>query len=74
LRNLTADKKYAAEISQLTQLLDRWAEDTGDTIPKNPTPNRQAPEGKRFKGWKHGTQPGTSRGATKINHPGPVQE
>jgi arylsulfatase len=74
LRNLAADKKYAAEISQLAQLLDRWAEDTGDTIPKNPTPNRQTPEGKRFKGWKHGTQPGTSRGATKINHPGPVQE
>ena len=74
LRNLASDKKYAAEISQLTQLLDRWAEDTGDTIPKNPTPNRQTPEGKRFKGWKHGTQPGTSRGATRINHPGPIRE
>jgi arylsulfatase len=74
LRNLIANKKHAPMLSDLIRVLDRWAEDTGDTVPKNPTNDRQDAHGKRTKNHKRGTMPGEERGATKINHPGPVRE
>ena len=74
LRNLADDRQHAAVLTKLIGLLDRWSDETGDTVPKNPTPDRQTPQGKRFKGWKHATQPGTERNATKINHPGPIRD
>jgi arylsulfatase len=74
LRNLAADKKFAPVMSDLVRVLDRWAEDTGDTVPKNPTNDRQDPYKKKYKNHKRGTMPGTERGATKINRPGPIKE
>jgi len=74
LRNLIANKKHAPMLSDLIRVLDLWAEDTGDTVPKNPTNDRQDAHGKRAKNHKRGTMPGEERGATKINHPGPVKE
>jgi N-sulfoglucosamine sulfohydrolase len=74
LRNLIANKKHASMLSDLVRVLDRWAEDTGDTVPKNPTNDRQDAHGKRTKNHKRGTMPGEERGATKINNPGPIKE
>jgi len=74
LRNLIANKKHAPMLSDLIRVLDLWAEDTGDTVPKNPTNDRQDAHGKRAKNHKRGAMPGEERGATKINHPGPVRE
>jgi len=74
LHNLASDKEYAPMLSDLVRFLDRWAEDTGDTVPKNPTNDRQDPYKKKYRNHKRGTMPGAERGATKINHPGPIKE
>jgi arylsulfatase len=74
LHNLAAKKEHAPVLSDLVRYLDRWAEDTGDTVPKNPTNDRQDPYKKKYRNHKRGTMPGTERGATKINHPGPIKE
>ena len=82
LRNLADDPKHAKTLKQAQALLTEWAEQTGDSIPANPTPNRHDPprieDGKRLrKGKKRNPQPGdhaVSNNATKINHPGPVRE
>ena len=45
---------------------------TGDTVPENPTNDRQDPQGRRNPDYHRGTFPGAERQATSINHPGPV--
>ncbi|NNE92542.1 MAG: heparan N-sulfatase, partial [Verrucomicrobiales bacterium] len=72
LSNVADLPENAAVVKQMNELLDRWTEETADTIPDNPSPNRQTPLGKRFKGWKHGEMPGASKNATGVNAKGPV--
>ncbi|MCG8585109.1 MAG: sulfatase, partial [Pirellulales bacterium] len=43
LTNLADSARYAAEVTLARKLLADWTEQTGDTIPKNPTPHRHAP-------------------------------
>jgi arylsulfatase len=78
LSNLLTDPKQAAELEadrvRLRQLLDRWTEETGDTVPTNPTPGanvvgRGQGMGKNFK---HLELPGEAKNASAINAPGPV--
>ena len=39
-QNLASKAEYANELSRLRKVLDAWTEETGDTIPKNPTLDR----------------------------------
>ncbi len=83
LRNLIDDQKHTKALKQARALLTKWTEQTGDSIPANPTPNRHDPprieKGKILPPGKAGTRnphaemPGASENATAINHPGPIK-
>jgi arylsulfatase len=83
LRNLIGDKKHTKALNQARALLAKWTEQTGDSIPDNPTPNRHdppriengeiLPPGKAGTRNPHAEMPGASRNAPKINHPGPIK-
>ncbi len=75
LNDLAGDPKRMKDLKKLRALLAQWTKQTGDTIPENPTPDRDAPPTKPQldkKKWRHREFPGTSAKAEKINHPGPV--
>lgn len=84
IRNQASHPAYAARLEQARRLLTMWTEQTGDTIPTNPMPNRHAPprivdgnilpRGERT-GDPHPNAefPGASRNAANINHPGPIR-
>ena len=72
LTNLADKPEYRVIQRQLAAVLKRWAKETGDTVPKNPSPDRgsvRPPEGDV-----RGELPGEATGAHKINHSGPVLE
>jgi N-sulfoglucosamine sulfohydrolase len=76
LHDLASSPVAANALKQLRRLLDTWTEQTGDSIPENPSPHRDAPPGKpalNKKAFKPGEMPGASKGARQINHPGPVR-
>lgn len=83
LTNLASKPEYAAQLETARKALARWTEETGDTIPANPTPNRRGPPrvvagkvvpGKQeARGNPHAEFPGAARNATKIHHPGPLR-
>lgn len=83
LANLAYNPQYAEQLEQARRMLGYWTEQTGDTIPENPSPNRHAPprveDGKIIPAGKgkvrtpHAEMPGAARNAMKINHPGPVR-
>lgn len=71
--NLATKSEYAAELSRLRKLLDQWTEETGDTIPENPTLDRnQRPGGPVPAKFQHREMPGDAKQAVQINEPGPV--
>lgn len=82
LVNLAGNSQHAATLAQARQLLEAWTAQTEDSIPANPTPNRNDPP--RIEGGKillagkaktknpHAEMPGASNNASKINHPGPI--
>ena len=84
LTNLADDSKHAKTLQRARALLTKWANQTGDTVPVNPTPNRHDPprieDGKILPPGKvktrnpHAEMPGASKNATKINHPGPITD
>lgn len=82
--NLAGKPEYAELVGQARKMLANWTEQTGDTIPENPTPHRHAPprieDGKIIpaaKGSKGRASksefPGAAANATAINHPGPIR-
>ena len=81
--DLSKNTDYAKTLKKARRLLAQWTKQTGDTVPKNPTPHRHAPPriengkiippGKAKKRNPHAEMPGAARNATKINHPGPVR-
>jgi arylsulfatase len=84
LVNLAANPEHRATLKQARKLIAAWTEQTGDSIPENPTPNRHPPprveDGKIIpaaKGGKkrnpHSEMPGASNNAMAINHPGPIR-
>ena len=83
LSNLAKDVKYAKTIKQARALLASWTTQTGDSIPEKPTPHRHDPprivDGKILPPGKtalrnpHAELPGSSKNATKVNHPGPLR-
>ncbi|MEM9017060.1 MAG: sulfatase/phosphatase domain-containing protein, partial [Verrucomicrobiota bacterium] len=72
LKNLAGEAEYAEVLKEMAGHLDAWSATTGDTIPANPTRDRQTVDGERFPGHAHGELPGESSKATKINDPGPI--
>ena len=70
LTNLAAKEETAEIIAKARKLLKNWTSQTGDTIPQDPTPDRGM---KGSKGRNpHKEFPGRARGASKINHLGPI--
>jgi N-sulfoglucosamine sulfohydrolase len=74
--NLAGLAENGPILKKLRRLLDEWTRQTGDTIPLDPTPHRDAPPGSPQttgrKGFRHGEMPGARANARGINHPGPV--
>jgi N-sulfoglucosamine sulfohydrolase len=83
LSNIVANPEYAAVLKQARGLIQAWTEQTADSMPDNPTPNRHAPprieNGKIIPGGKakvrnpHAEMPGASRNAMQVNHSGPIK-
>jgi N-sulfoglucosamine sulfohydrolase len=82
LTNLASKPEHAAQLEIARKTLAKWTEETGDTVPTNPTPNRRSPptivDGKIVPGKAeaggnpHAEFPGAARNASKINQPGPL--
>ena len=75
LRNLAADPVHRTTLEQLQGLLSRWEQETGDTFPRRPTPDRDAPPDRPAldrDDFKRGEMPGQRAAADKIDRPGPV--
>lgn len=87
--NLAGNPEYAEVMQRMRGLLNRWKDETHDSVQKNPTPNCQPLHGMKTKGqngipesgwwagsmnWKlHGEFPGEDRDAARCNAPGPVK-
>lgn len=71
LANRISDPEAAAALAQARKLVDQWTDQTGDTVPRDPTTDRESPQGEKFKSYKRGEFPGASRNASGIQHPGP---
>lgn len=84
IRNQATHPAYAAQLDHARRLLAAWTEQTGDTIPTQPTKNRHAPprivdgeilpQGERT-GAPHpyAEFPGAAKNASRIHHPGPIR-
>jgi|GEM_PF-3564767 len=81
LENLASNPEYSEVLNQHRKLLAEWTEQTGDTVPENPTPNRHTPsrvvDGKVIPAGEltgkrnpHQEMAGAAKNATEINHPG----
>jgi len=75
LNNLADNAAHSLPLARMKALLEQWTEQTGDTVPSKPTPNRQAGLGERERNpdFAYREQPGEARNAEQINHPGPVR-
>jgi arylsulfatase len=71
LNNLAFQEKEEV-MKTLRKALDHWATDTGDSVPKNPTNDREDSNGKKYKNHKRGDMPGAENNATKNSNPGPL--
>jgi len=72
--NLVKIPDHAKALATARRLLAEWTRATGDDVPDNPTPDREArPGGKRPPDFKRGDFPGALHQATKIYHPGPIR-
>ncbi len=54
-------------------LLKKWSDETGDSIPANPTPDRQPLHERVNKTPPRGDLPGADRNAPAIDRPGPTR-
>lgn len=71
--DLAKDPAHAETLAGMRALLDRWKSETADSVPGNPTPDRQGlHEGDDNKKIHRGVFPGADLGAASVNHPGPV--
>jgi len=81
--NLANNPEYANVLKQARKLVKSWTDQTGDSIPKNPTPSRHTPP--RIENGKilppgtytvrnpHAEMPGASKNAQAINNSGPIK-
>jgi arylsulfatase A-like enzyme len=75
LHNLAGDPRYAKEQAKLTAVLDRWMEQTADSVPddisRDSFHRRTGARIVRQEGGYRGTTPGEDRDAHLVNAPGP---
>lgn len=71
--NLAKTTQPPEALSRLRAVLDRWTEETGDTVPTHPTAdNIELTTGKRSN-LRRGDPPGAATRAAQIHAPGPVR-
>ncbi len=70
--NLADNPEYAATLEEARGLMTRWVEETGDTVPADPTPDRQDLEGTKNPDFEYRTFPGTEKNAIEVNAAGPI--
>lgn len=72
MTNLAGFPEFKKIQRNLAGILKQWADETGDTIPENPSPDRgpTRPKG----GDIRGELPGAATGADKIHNSGPIFE
>lgn len=70
LLNEVANATHKGRLQHLREVLDRWTQETGDTIPQDPTPDRTGP---RTNKDAVGEIPGAKAGANAILAPGPIR-
>ncbi|RMF43238.1 MAG: heparan N-sulfatase [Planctomycetota bacterium] len=75
INNLVDDPRYEGDLLRMRQTLDRWIEETGDSVPERLSQDafdRESGERLPVKGESYrGTPPGFDRQAYQINAPGP---
>ena len=74
LSNVVGKPEHREVLEKMRTALNRWTEETGDTIPEDPSNDREDPFGKKDPDYRRGTFPGAERGATSIAAPGPVRD
>ncbi|MEM9017858.1 MAG: sulfatase, partial [Verrucomicrobiota bacterium] len=72
MTNLAGKPEQSAQLGIMKALLNRWVEETGDSVSEDPTPDRVYIDGKKVQPQPRGIRPGESRNAESINAPGPV--
>jgi arylsulfatase A-like enzyme len=70
--NLIDAPQHQPIVEQMRSLLNAWQTETGDSLPENPTPDRQPLHTSKPSQMKRGELPGTSQNAEQNNHPGPI--
>jgi arylsulfatase len=70
-QNLVNAPEHAAVIRQARAMLAMWKQQTADSVPKNPTPDRGTLHESSERSTKRGDFPGADLGAAQVNHPGP---
>lgn len=73
LNNLAGKEEFAEILTEMEGLLDDWTETTGDTVPTDPTLDRQTINGKKDRNHKHREFPGAAKKATEITAAGPIK-
>jgi len=71
--NLAAQSEHAGTLKRLRALLEQWKTETGDTVPANPTADRQPLHENSNRNVTRGDFPGAARNAPANNQPGPVK-
>ncbi len=71
--NLANESRHREILDSLIVILDSWEDETGDTVPSNPTPDREDLYRNQYPGFERGELPGAGRNAQNINRPGPVR-
>src|SRR6056297_2539678 len=66
LNNLAGKEEFAGIEAELEGLLDEWTETTGDSVPADPTRDRQKVGGPRDPNHTHREFPGASKNASEI--------
>ncbi len=70
--NLANSPESFSTLQRMRGLLHRWQEQTGDSVPENPTVDRQGLHESLSGKIQRGDLPGQDREATKISAPGPI--
>ncbi len=73
LHNIAQDPKYSSVKKRLRHILDQWTEETGDTVPDNPTNDREDIYHNQNPDHRRGELPGEAENATEIDRPGPIR-
>jgi arylsulfatase len=75
LHNLAADPQHAETLVRLRGVLDRWVDETGDSIQKRATPGVALAGARQHlqPEFQRGDMPGADRNAVDVNARGPVR-